>query len=130
MSLTAQQIVDVRTYMGYSVSGDTTSFPFREYVYSDVSLMGLSIEYRLEHLSAEEENRVTTFYLPNLAAREQEIQCAAANLSTDVAGPWKHNKQEIRDRRELFDELRYDLCDFLGFAPGEALRRSNRLVRA
>ena len=130
MTLSAQQLVDTRRFMGFSVTGDPTSFPFREYVYSDVSLMGLSIEYRLSHLSAEEENTLTTYYLPNLAAREKEIQCASANLSTDVAGPWTHNKQEVSDRRELFDQLRRDLCDFLGFSPGRALRRSNRLVRA
>jgi hypothetical protein len=130
MSLTAQQIVDVRRYLGYSVTGDTTSFPFREVVYSDVSLLGLSIEYRLAHLSAEEENTVVTYYLANLYLREAEIQGASANLDTDEAAVWKHNKDEVSDRMGLFNQLRLDLCNFLGFEPGRALRSQNRLVRA
>jgi hypothetical protein len=130
MALTAQQIVDVRRYMGYSVSGDDVSFSFREFVYSDVSLLGLSIEYRLEHLSAEEENTLTTYYLTNLALREAEIQGASANLDTDQAAVWKHNKQEVSDRMGLFNQLRRDLCNFLGFEPGRGLGTPNRLVRA
>jgi hypothetical protein len=30
----------------------------------------------------------------------------------------------------LFNELRYDLCTFLGFRPGPNLATTNRLVRA
>jgi hypothetical protein len=131
MTLSAQQSVDVRRYMGYSLSGDTTSQPFREQVYSDATAFGsLSLDYRLEHLSAEEENTVITYYLANLYEREAEIQGAAANLDTDMAAVWTHNKQEVQDRRALFNQLRLDLCDFLGFEPGRALARGNRLVRA
>ena len=130
MALTAQQIVDVRRYLGYSVSGDDISFSYREFVYSDVSLLGLSIEYRLAHLSAEEENTLVNYYLANLYLREAEIQAASANLDTDVAAVWTHNKEEVSDRMGLFNQLRRDLCNFLGFEPGKALMSQNRLVRA
>ncbi len=129
MALTSQQTVDVRRYMGYSVSGDSTSLPYRELVYSDVAFSSLSLDYRLGHLSPEEENTLVVFYLANLAAREQDIQNAACNLDTDVAAVWQRNKSEIEDRREMFQSLRRDLCHFLGFPPGEALMGQTRLIR-
>src|ERR1700722_10576938 len=130
MTLSAQQVGDFRRYMGYSVSGNTTSQPYREPVYSDVTLASLSLDYRLANLSAEEENTVVTYYLANLYLREAEIQGASANLDTDQAAVWYHNKQEVSDRMGLFNQLRLDLCNFLGFEPGRGLRSQNRLVRA
>jgi hypothetical protein len=130
MTLTAQQIVDVRRYGGWSLTGNTTSQPYREPVYSDVTLASLSLDYRLANLSAEEENTLTTYYLANLYQREAEIQAASANLDTESAAVWKHNANELSDRRSLFRELRLDLCNFLGFEPGKALMGANRLVRA
>lgn len=131
MALTNQQVVDVRRYMGYSVSGSVPTQSFREPVYSDRTFAGgLSLDYRLANLQAEEEGVVVNFYLTNLPLREAEIQSAAANLDTDEAAVWKHNKDEVEDRRELFDQLRIDLCDFLGFPPGPNLAKVNRLVRA
>src|ERR1017187_9392287 len=121
MTLSAQNLVDCRRYMGYSVSGNTTSQPFRELEYSDVSYFGLSLDYRLANLSAEEENVVVNTYLIPLNAREKEIQDAACNLDTDQAAVWKHNKDEVSDRINLFNWLRRDLCTFLGFAPGPQL---------
>ena len=130
MTLTAQQLVDARRYCGYSVSGNTTSYPYRELVYSDVSYMTLSLDYRLANLSAEEEGVVVNTYLTPLAAREQEIQGAASNLDTDQAAVWKRNANEVGDRIGLFNWLRRDLCRFLGFAPGPQLSGGNNVVRA
>lgn len=136
MSLTAQQRVDIRYYMGYSVTGSALYAAYRELVYSDVSYMGIALDDptgaggRLQNLSVEEENRITGYFLPNLALREQEIQDAAANLDTDKAAVWTRNRSEVPDRQMLFMELRRDLCHFLGFAAGPGLRGGNRLVRA
>lgn len=131
MALTNQQVVDVRRFCGYSVSGSVSTQSFREPVYTDRTYAGgLSLDYRLANLQAEEEERITGFYLPNLCRREEEIQGAAANLDTDEAAVWKRNKSEVSDRRELFDQLRTDLCDFLGIPPGPNLRQANQLVRA
>ena len=128
MTLSAQQLVDVRRYCGYSLSGDPAYYQAREMVFSDVSYMGLSLDVRLANLSAEEENTLTSYFLTNLALREAEIQSASANLDTDSAAVWKHNKNEVADRKALFKDLRRELCTFLGFAPGPALA-SARLVR-
>jgi hypothetical protein len=130
MTLSSAQQVDCRRYMGYSVSGNTTSQPYREPVYSDVTLASLSLDYRLENLTSDEENVVINTYLTPLNAREQEIQGAAANLDTDQAAVWKRNTNEVDDRIRLFNWLRRDLCKFLGFAPGPQLAVGNRLVRA
>lgn len=119
--LTSAQQVDVRRFLGYSVSGDSTSFDFRELIYSSVSYMGLSIDYRLEHLTSDEENILTTVYLPNLIQLEADITGARANLDTDQAAVWFHNKREVADRTALFNKVRRDLCTFLGFAPGPTL---------
>lgn len=130
MLLTDAQLVAVRRYMGYSVSGNTTSKPYRQPVYSDVTLASLSLDYRLENLTINEQRVVSDFYLPNLAAREQEIQDAAANLDTDQAAVWKRNSNEVDDRIRLYNWLRRDLCNFLGFPPGPQLDAGNRVVRA
>jgi hypothetical protein len=130
MTLTNQQVVDVRRYCGVSVTGNTTSTPYREPYYSDVTLASLSLDYRLANLAPEEENTLINYYLANLYLREAEVQNASQNLDTDQAAVWKHNKQEVSDRRELFTQLRLDLCNFLGFSPGRGLGNANRLMRA
>src|ERR1022692_3429051 len=130
MALTAQELVDCRRYMGFSLSGNTATTFYREQVYSTLTYASLSLDYRLANLSAEEENTVVNYYLANLYLREAEIQGAAANLDTDVAAVWTHNKDEVSDRMGPFNQLRRDLCNFLGFEPGKALMSQNRLVRA
>lgn len=130
MALTAQQLVDLRFYMGWSVTGNTTSAPYRELVYSDVSYFGLSIDYRLSNLSQEEENVVTGYFLPNLKSRRDEIQAAADNLDTDRAAIWTRNRSEVGDRTALYNALRRELCSFLGFQPGAMITSANRTVRA
>ena len=129
MTLSNQALVDVRRYCGYSVSGNTVSQPFRELVYSHATYESMSLDYRLANLSTEEENTVTTYYLVSLYAREAEIQAASASLNVDVAGPFKRNANELTERRNLFRQLRLDLCAFLGFDPGPALTNTSRLVR-
>lgn len=130
MALTAQQLVDLRYYIGYSVTGDVTSAPYRELVYSNVSYFGLSIDYRLSHLSTEEEYLVTTYFLVNLKARRDEIQAAAENLDTNRAAIWERNRDEVGNRMAMFNALRRELCFFLGFQPGPMITASIRSVRA
>lgn len=119
--LTVAEQVDVRRFMGYSVTGDGTSFPFRELVYSEVSYMGLSIDYRLQHLVMEEEAVVRNVYLARLNILEKAITDAGDNLDTDVAAVWAHNKNEVHDRTKLFKQWCRNLCEFLGFEPGPKL---------
>ncbi|QEL18722.1 hypothetical protein PX52LOC_05758 [Limnoglobus roseus] len=116
--------------MGYSVSGNATAQPYRELVYSNVSYMGLSLDYRLANLSVNEEMVIVNTYLPALKAREQEIQGAASNLDTESAAVWKRNSNEISDRISFYNYLRRELCTFLGFPPGPQLAAGGRVVRS
>jgi hypothetical protein len=130
MSLTAQQLVDVRRYMGYSVSGAAGVTQYRQVVASNVAPVLVLLEFRLTNLSPEEETVVVTTYLGNLATLETDIVGSADNLDTDQAAVWTHNKRERQEREALFDSWCRRLCTFLGFAPGPTLGNSGmQLVR-
>ena len=130
MALTNQQVVDVRRFAGYSVSGDVQYQVYREQVYTNATTFGsLSMDTRLSSLQPEEETVLTTVMLPNLYAAEAGIGTASSNLDTDQAAVWKHNASEVADRLAHFRYLRIELCRFLGFAEGPTLAQGNRLVR-
>ena len=134
MALTADQAALVRYYMGYSVAGDAQYFVFRELAYTNRSWASISLDDpagggRLAHLSVVEEARITGFFLPNLQAREAEIQTAVSNLDTDKASVWTRNRTEVSDRRAVFTDLRIELCRFLGFPPGPGLSAVSRVTR-
>jgi hypothetical protein len=78
----------------------------------------LALEYRLQHMSANEGAVVVNTYLANLTTLETAIVGASANLDTASAGPWVHNANEQRDRERLFTSWRLRLCEFLGVPPG------------
>lgn len=69
-------------------------------------------------MSADEGNVVVNTYLANLTTLETAIPATGANLDTDQAAVWKHNKNEQIDRDRLFDSWRRRLCNFLGVPPG------------
>src|SRR6185437_15723720 len=113
-TFTDAQIVDIRRFCGYPAYGDgAVVFPFpwimRQY---------LALEYRLQHISTSEGGVVVNTYLTNLYTLETAIPSTSANLDTDVAAVWTHNKDELKDREDLFDSWRRRLCNFLGVLPG------------
>ncbi len=113
-TFTSAQLVDIRRYCGYPAYGDgAVVFPFPW-----VMKQYLALEYRLQHLSADEGNVVVNTYLANLNTLESAIPAAGANLDTDEAAVWKHNRDEVKHRIELFDALRRRLCQFLGVPAG------------
>jgi hypothetical protein len=114
-TITDADKVDVRRYCGYPAYGaGATGFQgwrfFQAY--------GL-LEYRLNNMSG---NEVTVVggYLATLRQLETGVPGAAANLDTDKAAVWTHNRDEVRDRTALFDDWRRRLCSFIGvpFGPG------------
>lgn len=122
---TSSQLVDIRRHCGYPAYGDGAAvFPspwiMRQY---------LALEYRLQHMSADEGAVVVNTYLANLTTLENAIPAASSNLDTDQAAVWIHNKNEQRDRERLFDSWRRRLCNFLGVPPGPTFGGpSNSLV--
>ena len=106
--------VDVRRFCWYPAYGAGAS-GFQGWRFFQA--FGL-LEYRLNNMSPAEVAVVQTTYLSNLRALETAVVVAGANLTTDSAGPWTHNKAEVADRAALFDTWRARLCAFVGVPPG------------
>lgn len=119
MALTTAQMTDIRRFMGYSLVGTTMPIgPNNDLVYGRFGMVTMSLYTRLTTLTADEEAVLTATYLANLGPLESAIFGAGANLDTDVAAIWTHNKSEVRDRTALFNQVRRALCEFIGFPPG------------
>ena len=108
--------VDIRRFCGYPAYGAGASGFQGWRFYQAYGLL----EYRLNNM-APEEVTVVQQYLNSLRGLEAAIPAAGANLTTDVAGPWTHNKAELRDRANLFDSWCARLCGFLGVPAGPQL---------
>jgi hypothetical protein len=125
MALTAAQMVDVRRFMGYQVAGTTVTIgPMYDVVYGSFGMVTMSLYTRLTSLSAEEEAILINVYLSALTTLEAAIVASGANLDTDSAAIWTHNKSEVADRSKLFDSWRLRLCGFIGFKPGAGIGSS------
>lgn len=121
MAFTDAEKTDVRRFCGYGAYGGGQPLPASGYRFS--TQYGI-LEYKLQTLSPAEEAVVRTTYLINLATLETDIIGAAgvrANLDTDAAAVWAHNKNEFRDRKVLFNSVRRELCAFLGISVGPGL---------
>ncbi len=104
---------DIRRFCGYPAYGGTPS-GFQSWRFFQV--YGL-MEFRMNNMSPSEIQVVRT-YLATLYALESAIPAAGANLATDVAAVWTHNKNEVADRAVLFGQWSQRLCGFMGIPPG------------
>jgi hypothetical protein len=116
MAFTDAQKTDVRRFCGYPAygAGDAGFQGWRFF-----QAYGL-LEYRLNNLS-DAETVVVGTYLTTLQGLESAVTGASANLDTDQASVWRHNRNEVADRAALFDGWRRRLCGFLGVPPGPDL---------
>lgn len=121
MALTDAQITDVRRYAGFQLSGTPALTANNDIAYLVFGTRQMSLVERLNSLSASEEAVLVNTYLTNLAMLETAIVSASANLDTDEAAVWKHNRNEVADRDRLFDSWRRRMCGFLGIAPGPGI---------
>lgn len=119
-TFTSAQLVDVRRFCGYPAYGDGAVV----YPYPWIMKQYLALEYRLQHISSDEGAVVVNTYLANLYTLETAVPGAGANLDTDAAAVWTHNKNEVRDRFALLDSWRRRLCQFLGVPPGPHMSSS------
>jgi len=121
MAFTDAEKTDVRRFCGYGAFGGGQPLPASGYRFS--TQYGV-LEYKLNTLSSAEEAVVRTTYLANLGTLESDIIGSTgtrSNLDTEQAAVWRHNKNEYRDRKALFDGTRRELCNFLGIQPGPGL---------
>ncbi|WP_045736799.1 hypothetical protein [Xanthomonas sp. MUS 060] len=116
MALTDANLVDIRRYCGYPAYGPGAE-GFQSWRFFQA--YGL-LEYRLKNITPDEQ-AVVLNYLGSLATMEAAIPGVGANLDTDQAAVWTHNKRELRDRMALYRSWRRELCAFLGVPPGPNL---------
>lgn len=125
MAFTDAEKTDIRRFCGYGAYGGGQPLPASGYRFS--TQYGI-LEYKLNTLSASEEAVVRTTYLANLATMEAAVPGVGANLDTEQAAVWRHNKNELRDRMTLLNSWRRELCNFLGISPGPGLGASGVTV--
>ena len=111
--LTNAQKVDIRRYCGYPAYGGQPVQAFGHRFYQQYG----TLEFRMNNLMPEEE-AVVTARLTDLNTMEAALPATASNLDTDQAAVWTHNKNEVRDRRQLYTYWRRELCNFFGVPPG------------
>ncbi len=113
-TFTDAQLVDIRRFCGYPAYGSGAVVNPLPWIMKYYQVL----EYKLQNLDAAEGAVVVTTYLTPLYTLETAITGAGANLDTDQAAVWVHNKNEVRDRDALFANWRRKLCAFLGVPPG------------
>ena len=116
MAFTDAQKVNIRRYCGYPAFGSqvTPASGYRFFTHYG------QLEYRINNLTTSEE-AIVTQYLTDLQTLESAIVGTSANLDTESAAVWVHNKNEQRDRENLYRSWRVKLCSYLGVATGPAL---------
>lgn len=123
LPLSDTERVDVRRFCGYPAYGAGSS-GFQSWRFFEA--YG-TLEFRLTNM-ADGELQVVRQYLATLYALELAIPAAGANLDTDEAAVWKHNRAEVAERAILFDDWGRRLALFIGIPVGPALRQDNIIV--
>ena len=114
------QLVDVLRYCGFP------TYSYFGWVFEEDYA---TLTLRLQNMSADEAAVIITNYLVQLPLMEAAIDGSSANLDTDVAAVWTHNKDEVQDRTMLYNQKRRQLCAFIGVRPGPGLREGGSVVR-
>lgn len=126
--LTNQQKIDTRRHAGFPVFGNGVgasppTFGYRYYEWY------LILEYRMNNLAPEEETTLINVYLTNCNTLESAIPTASANLDTDRAAVWYHNKKEVEDRFALYKLWCKRLIEFMGLdSPSNLLGQMTAVV--
>lgn len=115
-ALSDAERVDVRRFCGYPAYGSGSS-GFQSWRFFDA--YG-TLEFRLSNFS-DSEVQVVRQYLATLYNLEQAVPAAAANLDTDEASVWKHNRSEVAERTRLLEDWCRRLAFFIGVPPGPGL---------
>lgn len=113
MAFTDTEKVNIRRHCWYPMFGDqpTQDFGYRFMQHYQ------TMEFRLQHFSTAEETAFRLL-LTDCATLETAVIGSGANLDTDKAAVWTHNKNEVGDRQSLYNYARNKLLAFLGIPPG------------
>jgi hypothetical protein len=111
-TLTDLEKINIRRFCWYPVRGQdgsqSTWLYFSKYN---------QLEYRISNLS-NYEIKIIREFLGKLIILESGPFEAAQNLDTDKVAVWTHNKNELFDRKYLYNQQRFELVNFLGISPG------------
>jgi hypothetical protein len=88
----------------------------------------LILEYRLNNLADEEYDTLINKYINNCNSLELDIPTASSNLDTDRAAVWYHNKNEVRDRFDLYKLWCRRMMDYLQVEGNATLMNGLRIV--
>jgi len=119
MAYSEAQKVSIRRYCGYPMFGGK---PVQAFGARFFHWYG-TLEFRMNNGSPDEEAEVIS-QLATLDALKAAVPTASDNLDTASAGPWVHNRHEIRDRLNLYQFHRNELCAFFGVPPGPQMPAS------
>jgi hypothetical protein len=117
---TGPQVVAIRWYCGYG------SYAAYGYILAGSGMA--IIDEQISMIVANEQPPILAL-LTLLPTLDAGIQGAAANLDTDQASVWKHNKTEVAERTALFNQYRRRLCELLNVPPGPGLMSGSSVVR-
>jgi len=117
-ALTAQEKTDIRRFCGYPTYGGDGPAGFQGWRFYQA--FGL-LEFRMNNLAPNEIQNVR-YLLSECFPLEAAIWGASSNLDTDVAAVWTHNRNEVRDRIALLNNIRGRLCECVGVPPGPSLQ--------
>lgn len=114
--MTEAQKDEVRRHAGFPVFGFGvgTTPPTFGYRYLEWYLI---LEYRMNNLSQNQVNLLMNVYVSACNVALNAIIGSSNNLDTDRAAVWYHNKNEVKDRFELYKLQCQLLIEFIG-APG------------
>lgn len=114
------QVAAIRYYCGYG--------SYAKFGYVLAGQMA-TLDTQMAGMVAAEVVQVTTL-LELLPTLDVALQGASANLDTDQAAVWTHNKNEIQDRARLFRMYRVRLCTLFNIDPGPGIGAdSNKVIR-
>jgi hypothetical protein len=114
------QLVDILRFAGYP------TYSFFGWVFEEDYA---TLTLRLQNMSAAEAAVIISTFLPALYTLEAAVVAASANLATDQAAVWTHNKDEVADRNNLYYLKRRELCAYIGVKPGRAMSGGASVIR-
>lgn len=116
--LTDAEKVAVRRYCGYPMLGGQAVQAFGARFFQHFG----TLEFRLANMLAEEETVLREVYIVRLRKLEQDVlEETRKNLDTEAAAVWTHNRDEHADRMRLYNDVRRELCGFIGVPAGKGL---------
>jgi hypothetical protein len=113
----------VRGYCGYQSYGNGAS-GFLPWQFSP---QYLTLEFQMNNRRPEEYQEIRG-RVTEIQILDQAIPGAGANLDTDAASVWTHNKNEVSERAALMRMRCLKLCQILAIDPGEGLAASGHTL--